>query len=101
MIELKDRVVLITGGSSGIGFEIAKKMLEQGSKVIICGRSQEKISPEVVAAEALNQLNKGKDEIYVKMSRMLFFMSRLAPKRGVKMINGFIPPQAEELFSKR
>ena len=39
----KYRVVLITGGSSGIGFEVARQMSEQGSKVIICGRSLEKL----------------------------------------------------------
>ena len=43
MIEPKDRTVLITGGSEGIGFELAKQMSEQGSKVIICGRSVEKL----------------------------------------------------------
>lgn len=38
-----ERVVLITGGSSGIGFEMAKQMVAQHSVVIICGRSQEKL----------------------------------------------------------
>jgi len=37
------RVALITGGSSGIGFEMAKQMVAQHSAVIICGRSQEKL----------------------------------------------------------
>ena len=37
------RIVLITGGSSGIGFEMAKQMVAQQSTVIICGRSQEKL----------------------------------------------------------
>lgn len=257
MINSKDRVVLITGGSSGIGFEMAKQMLEAGSKVIICGRSHKKldeakrklpkviaiqcditsaderkglvermlndfpnlnmlmnnagvvsryllattgdltdritaewetnylapiiltqlflplliknrgtvvnvssglahiplsiepnycatkaamhsmtqsmgiqyakvgvkvveilypevntpfqeghataraISPEVAAGEALRQLNSGKDEIYVKMSKMMYRISRLAPRRGLKMINGFIPAEVEELLRER
>lgn len=257
MINSKDRVVLITGGSSGIGFEMAKQMLEEGSTVIICGRSQQKldeakrkmpkvttiqcditsaderkkmaermandfpnlnmlmnnagvvsryllattgdlidrisaewetnylapviltqlilpllirnhgtvvnvssglahmplsiepnycatkaaihsmtlsmrlqyaktgvkvveilypevntpfheghatsraISPEEAAAEALRKLNGGQDEVYVKMSKMIYWISRIAPKRGLKMINGFIPAEVEELLRER
>lgn len=257
MTNLKDRVVLITGGSSGIGFEMAKQMVEEGSKVIICGRSQKKldevkrklpkvtaiqcditfvegrkalveritsdfpnlnmlmnnagvvsryllattgdltdrittewetnylapviltqlflpilirnhgtvvnvtsglaylplsvepnycatkaamhsmtqsmriryakkgvkvveilypevntpfqeghataraISPELAAGEALRQLNSGKDEIYVKSSKMIHWISRLAPKRGLKIINGFVPAKVEEFLQDR
>ena len=43
MTNQSSRVVLITGGSSGIAFEMAKQMVAQRSTVIICGRSQEKL----------------------------------------------------------
>lgn len=43
MVGEADRTVLITGGSSGIGFEMAKQMVVQQATVIICGRSQEKL----------------------------------------------------------
>jgi 3-oxoacyl-[acyl-carrier protein] reductase len=40
---LKDKVALVSGGSSGIGFGIAKKMAESGCKVIISGTNEQKL----------------------------------------------------------
>lgn len=41
---LENKTALITGGSGGIGFAIAKKLISEGCKVIITGTSQEKIA---------------------------------------------------------
>ena len=40
---LKGRCALITGGTSGIGYSIAKAFLNAGANVIITGRSQERL----------------------------------------------------------
>ena len=45
---LKDKVVLITGASKGIGFSGAKLFLQQGSKMAFCGL------PEKVAEILVN-----------------------------------------------
>lgn len=42
--QVKDKVVLITGGSSGIGLATAQKMAAAGAKTIICGRNPEKLA---------------------------------------------------------
>ncbi|PLT30596.1 SDR family oxidoreductase [Peribacillus deserti] len=36
--------ILITGGSSGIGLAFAERFLKRGNTVIVCGRSEEKLS---------------------------------------------------------
>lgn len=40
-MRLKDKVAIITGSSSGIGFAVAKEFIKNGAKVAICGLSNE------------------------------------------------------------
>lgn len=47
---LQGKTIIVTGGSSGMGFHMAKKFIEEGAKVVITGRD-------------LDKLNKAKDEI--------------------------------------
>lgn len=44
---LKGRVALITGGTSGIGFAMATAFIKSGAKVILTGRSQERVDNAV------------------------------------------------------
>lgn len=56
---LQDKTALITGGTSGIGFEIAKAFINAGSTCIITGRNLEKIKMACIAIDSL-VVNKGK-----------------------------------------
>lgn len=46
---LKDRVAVVTGGSSGIGLAIAKRLINDGANVVITGRNTEKLNQAVIA----------------------------------------------------
>lgn len=51
---LDDKIALVTGGTSGIGFAIAKKFVENGAFVILFGQNEEK------GKNALSELTEGK-----------------------------------------
>jgi len=53
-MNITGKTILITGGGSGIGFEIAKKLNNNGNKVIITGRSEERLKK---AAAQLNNVS--------------------------------------------
>jgi uncharacterized oxidoreductase len=46
-MKLENKTILITGGGSGIGFELAKLLSQQNNKVIISGRNEEKLKKAV------------------------------------------------------
>ncbi|MEE1044765.1 MAG: glucose 1-dehydrogenase [Olegusella sp.] len=57
MYDIKDKVAIVTGGTSGIGLATAKAFLEKGAKVVIAGRNAKR------GEEALAELKKLSDDV--------------------------------------
>ena len=92
---LKDRVILITGGSSGIGYSIAKAFLNSGSFVIITGRNQQKL--QLALEQLARETNSTRiicqvfDNIdYPKFQSAVDQINSELEKKGEKKIDGFV-----------
>ena len=56
-LKLKDKIILVTGASKGLGYACAKVLSEEGAKVIISSRSEENLkhASEKIGRETQNQ----------------------------------------------
>lgn len=54
---MKDQVVIITGGSSGIGRSLALSCAKRGAKVVITGRNEDRLNEVAAELDALNAPN--------------------------------------------
>ena len=55
-MKLSNKTVLITGGASGIGFELAKQLLSRGNEVIVTGREQSRLDQAKSSLPGLHTL---------------------------------------------
>ncbi|NMC36315.1 SDR family oxidoreductase [Candidatus Beckwithbacteria bacterium] len=85
-MSLKNKTILISGGNSGLGFEISKQLIRLGSKVIILGKNQNNLnlavkklkSPfassmvcDLTNAEEIEKLNIGKLDILINCAGVI------------------------------
>lgn len=53
MRSLRDRVVLVTGGSAGMGRVTARRLAERGARVVVCGRDRDRLDAVVAEVPGL------------------------------------------------
>jgi NAD(P)-dependent dehydrogenase (short-subunit alcohol dehydrogenase family) len=51
-LQLTDRAVIITGGTDGLGLALAHRLVEEGAKVSVCGRDEDRLAAAVQGLEA-------------------------------------------------
>jgi 3-oxoacyl-[acyl-carrier protein] reductase len=61
--QLKDKTILVTAASRGLGFSVAKALVQEGAKVIICSRSEESLK------KAVNSLGNQSQYIVADLSK--------------------------------
>lgn len=54
-MQVKGKTVLVTGGTDGIGLEIARQLLAKGAIVVVCGRREEMLT--AATAEGLDAIS--------------------------------------------
>src|ERR1700722_13079785 len=42
-LELRDKAILVTGGTDGLGLALAHRLIEEGAQIAICGRDQQRL----------------------------------------------------------
>jgi NADP-dependent 3-hydroxy acid dehydrogenase YdfG len=52
--EIRDKVVLITGATGGIGQSLAAEFAREGARVVVSSRSEDKLQALVITGQAIN-----------------------------------------------
>ncbi|KIJ40138.1 hypothetical protein M422DRAFT_230313 [Sphaerobolus stellatus SS14] len=62
--DLKGKVVIVTGGNSGVGYETVKQLLLKDAKVYLAGRNPQKCK---AAVKRLKEETKGKEPVFLRL----------------------------------
>lgn len=101
-MDLKNKVVLITGGNSGLGKATAKLCIEKGAKVIITGRDNEKtklVASEIGASPFKCDVTKDDeiDALYVYIEKEFKGLDVLVNNAGIGIKKNLVDLTRDEL----
>lgn len=88
MKDFKNKIALITGGNSGIGYSTAKELVERGAQVIITGRRKDAVEK---AASELNAIGLLADQSSIEdIVRLQSYVANRYGKIDLLLINAGI-----------
>jgi uncharacterized oxidoreductase len=99
-MDLSHSTVLITGGASGIGFALARELVEADCRVIICGRRKEKLEkarreiPELITIECDVSSEAGRLSLFSRVTKKF-------PRFNVLINNATIQQQPAPLTEQQ
>lgn len=93
-MKFSNHTILITGGASGIGLELSRQLIQNQNKVIICGRTKEKL---VQAQKAIPELEIYQCDISIEQQclQLANWLQEKHPKLNVLINNAAITHTAQ------
>jgi uncharacterized oxidoreductase len=97
-----NNTVLITGGASGIGFALARVLIEQNNTVIICGRDSDKLNgakvnlPQLITIKCDITKQKDLEELQVLLETRFPRLNILVNNAGIQFPMNFVTSEVNE-----
>ncbi|CAA9474309.1 MAG: hypothetical protein AVDCRST_MAG96-611 [uncultured Segetibacter sp.] len=94
-MNVHNNTILVTGGATGIGFELAKQFVAKGNTVVICGRRQPKLDeakkalPQVVTVQCDVSDREQRRELYRFCTEQYPNLNILVNNAGIQRVIDF------------
>jgi 3-oxoacyl-[acyl-carrier protein] reductase len=91
-LQLKDKTILVTAASKGLGYSVAKTLVQEGAQVIICSRSEDSLK------KAISSLGNQSQYIIADLSKsadidnLVSQVKEITPKLDGLFVNAGGPP---------
>lgn len=98
-MKLSGNTILVTGGATGIGLELARVLAERGNDVVICGRRRARLDEAKAAVPALHVRvcdvadSRSREELFAAIEREFPRLNVLVNNAGVQHLVDFRNPE--------
>ena len=72
LLKLRNKVIIVTGGSTGIGLAISKKLASEGAIVIICSRNRNNLIYSIKELRQISTANQNSNRRNIKNNQFIY-----------------------------